>query len=339
MFPRKRVSHYQLVKILGKGGFATTYLAKDLNSPEKAQCAIKRINPNIQDEKLLEVVRRLFNTEAEVLYKVGEHDRIPSLLAYFEDNKRFYLVQEFIEGETLSKEFVVGKIWNESDTIELLKDCLSILKYIHAQGVIHRDIKPSNLIRRKPDGKLILIDFGSVKQIISQTQIFSTIVIGTKGYIAPEQALGKPRFNSDIYSLGTIAIQALTGVKPKEFKKDSNSEIIWSDLNKNLNPKLIKIIKKMTRFNVENRYQYAGKVLEDLNGLDKELFSSPFKQYFELSSLGKNFKNGSLTKKSKIKIIVIILILILGLLVIVEHNERNKQNQQKDNSIESLYLN
>ena len=274
MLQINRVSHYQLVKFLGRGAFGTTYLAKDLHLPGHPQCAVKKLNPTTRNRKFLDLSRRLFNTEAETLQKLGQHSQIPRLLAYFEQNKHFYLVQEFIEGHSLSKELKSGKIWSEDRVIALLQDCLNILKFIHDRGVIHRDIKPDNLIRRQEDNKLVLIDFGAVKKIIVQNQLLPTISIGTKGYMPAEQAIGKPRFSSDIYAVGVIAIQALTGIKPKHFKEDENGEIFWEYRAEYIDRKLVKIINKMTRSHFENRYDSAIEVLKDLESLQGRLLFS-----------------------------------------------------------------
>lgn len=272
MLRTRLVSHYQLVKILGKGAFGTTYLAKDIQLPGNPQYAIKKLNPNTRDKRLLEVARRLFNAEAHALEKLGKHEQIPRFVANFEQNHQFYLVQEFINGHSLNRELRVGRSWSEYNVIQLLRDCLNILKFIHDRGIIHRDIKPNNFIRREEDNKLVLIDFGAVKEVIGRNQPFSTIGIGTKGYMPPEQARGKPRFNSDIYALGMIALQALIGMKPKNFPRDGNGEIIWLDRTGNINQKLVRIINKMIRVNFQERYRSAEIVLRDLNRLNSHIF-------------------------------------------------------------------
>lgn len=349
MLQKNRISHYKLVKVLGKGGFGTTFLAKDLHLPENCKCAIKRLNPNIQNKEFLPVALRLFNTEAKTLQKLGEHPQIPKLLNYFSKDKIFYLVQELIEGETLNKEFVEGETWSEEKVIQLLEDCLNILKFIHDRNVIHRDIKPDNLIRRPEDGRLVLIDFGAVKQLISQTQVVSSVAIGTKGYIAPEQAVGKPRFSSDIYALGTIAIQALTGIKPKEFKRDDNGKIIWPDRTKNINPKLFKIINKMTEFHFRNRYDRAELVLQDLRSLNDNIFISYSKQILAgiktvkpnlaKIKLPKYPSKGRISYKTKFKLISIASILFLAAIAWRETNfEGDRQQQQVDSLVSRSYL-
>ncbi|MEY2833176.1 MAG: hypothetical protein RLZZ574_2435, partial [Cyanobacteriota bacterium] len=186
--------------------------------------------------------------------------------AYFEEAEKFYLVQQYIAGQTLDKEIGPTQVWSTVQVIELLKDCLNILRFIHERGVIHRDLKPANLIRRNTDRKIVLVDFGTVKNILQgQSSIAElTVSVGTQGYMPIEQARGKPRASSDIYALGMIAIQALTGVKPLDLEEDENGEIIWSHLV-DTKPELIKILTKMTRYNYMDRYRSAQSVLEVLN--------------------------------------------------------------------------
>jgi serine/threonine protein kinase len=163
---------YQIIQNLGSGGFGQTFLARDLQLPDHPQCVVKRLKPATSDESVLQIASRLFETEARVLHKLGNHDRIPRLLAHFEEAQEFYLVQELIDGYDLTNELIakersvdgypIGRM-NEMQVIAFLLDVLEILGFVHAQGAIHRDIKPANLMRRRSDGKLVLIDFGAVK--------------------------------------------------------------------------------------------------------------------------------------------------------------------------------
>ena len=267
--------HYLVVQNLEEGGLAQTYIAEDQHRPGCPKCAVKFLKPASSDAKFLPNVRRLFKQEAEILEKLGQHDQIPRLLAYFEEKQKFYLVQEFIEGHTLSKELSRGQSWSESKVIKMLEDVLLILEFVHSYGVIHRDIKPGNLIRRQQDDRLVLIDFGAVKQIsapkIGSNFLFSqkTIAIGTKGYMPTEQMRGKPRLNSDIYALGMIGIQALTGVYPIDLAEDAEGEIIWQDMAK-VSDELAAILSQMTRYHFKDRYQSVTEVLQELQSLAGE---------------------------------------------------------------------
>ena len=125
---------------------------------------MKQLKPQATDPLTLETAGRLFDREAETLEKLGNHDRIPRLLAHFEEKQEFYLVQELIEGYDLSKDLLPDKQFGEDEVVQLLRDILEVLEFVQEQGVIHRDLKPQNMMRRQ-DGKIVLIDFGAVKQI------------------------------------------------------------------------------------------------------------------------------------------------------------------------------
>lgn len=264
---------YQVSQVLGAGGFGKTYIAQDTRRPGNPICVVKQLQPLSTDPSFLEAARRMFNSEAETLEQLGNHDQIPRLLAYFEEDQEFYLVQEFIEGHTLTQELQLGQRWEENRVIELLEEVLSILEFVHKHSVIHRDIKPDNIIRRNSDNKLVLVDFGAVKQI--RTQFASaygtatnTIAVGTPGYMASEQARGQPRPSSDIYSLGNIAIQALTGLSPIQFHEDINTgEILWEHLVP-VSRGLANVVTTMVKYHFKDRYQSATEALQALRQLN-----------------------------------------------------------------------
>ncbi|NJO42720.1 MAG: protein kinase [Cyanobacteria bacterium CRU_2_1] len=266
---------YQVIGYLGGGGFGQTYLAQDIHLPGQPHCVVKHLKPTLTDTLSLETAQRLFETEAQVLYKLSDYNQIPRLLAHFQENQEFYLVQEFIEGENLGKELVPGNRFDESETIALLQDILEVLVYIHHQNVIHRDLKPSNLIRRTRDGKIVLIDFGAVKQLSTQMvqthgHTTRTIAIGSPGYMPSEQMAGRPRFCSDLYAAGMIGIQALTGLHPKSLPEDARtSELIWRD-RAEVSLLFGDILDKMVRYDFRERYQSALDVLADLKPLAPE---------------------------------------------------------------------
>jgi CHASE2 domain-containing sensor protein/tRNA A-37 threonylcarbamoyl transferase component Bud32 len=251
---------YKIKSRLGSGGFSYTYLAEDIHRPGKPVCVVKHLQPARNDEVFLQVARRLFKTEAEILDLVGEHEQIPKLMAYFEENQQFYLVQEYIEGHSLLEELTSGRRKSEDEVIDFLKDTLPILVYIHNRNVIHRDIKPSNLMRRKKDNRIILIDFGAVKQIQPQVENH-TVAVGTIGYAPPEQFMGHPTISSDIYALGMIAIQALTGTPAKQLERDpQTTALIWRHLAE-VTEELATVLDKMVSYHHLNRYHCAEEVL------------------------------------------------------------------------------
>ena len=258
---------YQVIRLLATGGFGQTYIAQDTRRPGHPICVVKHLKPANSDSNIFVTAKRLFNSEAETLEKLSNHDQIPRLLAYFDENKEFFLVQEFIDGHTLNEELIPGQPWSETQVMQMLLEILSILEFVHQEGVIHRDIKPDNIIRRAADYKLVLVDFGAVKQLRSPLvteggQQTATVAIGTPGYMPTEQGQGKPRPNSDIYALGIIAIQALTGVPASQLQEDPDTgEMNWQHLIP-INPELVAILTKMVRYHFKERYQTATEALQ-----------------------------------------------------------------------------
>jgi len=193
MIPPDKIlgNRYEIIKDLGKGGFGDTYLAQDLHLPGKPHCVVKHLQPKDNHPAVLSLARRLFDTEAKVLYNLGNQcKQIPTLFAHFEEKGEFYLVQEFIDGHDLTKEIIADQQLSESDVITLLKSILEVLAVAHEHqpdAIIHRDIKPANLMRRRQDGKIILIDFGAVREINQlivnvNGNVTTTVAIGTRGY-------------------------------------------------------------------------------------------------------------------------------------------------------------
>ena len=225
---------YRIIGQLGEGGFAKTYTANDaLGSPENPLCVVKEIEPpESNDPDVLHRAQVQFETEAKSLISLEQCSRIPRLIEHFQEQGRFYLIQEYIEGNPLNKEIGLGRLFRESEVIDLLQDILEVLDCVHKKHIIHRDIKPSNLIRCNRSNKIAVIDFGAVKGIsnlaIQGGQITQTRVIGTDGYMPAEQWQNQPRFNSDIYAVGIIGIQAIAGLDIEDFLHHKKTgELVW----------------------------------------------------------------------------------------------------------------
>jgi serine/threonine-protein kinase len=252
---------YQIVQPIGAGGFGQTYLAKDLHLPNHPLCVVKQFHPHPDQGATIEKLLELFDKEAKALYNLGSHDCIPRLLAHFNEGNEFYVAQQYIEGHTLADELASNGKVTEDYVIQLLKDILEVLTFVHQNNVIHRDIKPSNLIRRKSDNKIVLIDFGAVKEVSrgkSKVGVTSvSIAIGSFGYMPDEQAANKPRYASDIYAVGKIAIQALTGLRPDQLSDDPvTGELVWKNYT-HVSQNLGLIIDKMVRSHFRDRYPDA----------------------------------------------------------------------------------
>jgi eukaryotic-like serine/threonine-protein kinase len=255
---------YQIIKRLGKGGFAHTYLAKNLTAPGEPQCVVKQLRPKVEHPKMLQ----LFDLEAAILDRF-KHNQIPQVVECFEHQGDRFMVQDFVAGDDLSKEFTIGHQWSEAKVVRFLREMLNVLDYVHKKHAIHRDIKPANIIRRWDNGQLCLIDFGAVQDLDSDSLDLATVV-GTPGYHAPEQADGVATFSSDIYSLGMTAIQFVTGQYPLHLPKDESKQVIWRDLT-TVSDRLATILAQMTRVDEIDRYECTTAVLEDLEQLPIDL--------------------------------------------------------------------
>jgi eukaryotic-like serine/threonine-protein kinase len=260
---------YKITEPLDAGGMGETYIAIDTQFPNEPHCVVKRLLPASKDPDFLVIMQRLFRSEAATLARVGEHDQIPRLLAYPEENQEFYLVQEYIEGHTLSTE--LRQLWSESQVLSFLTEILGVLEFLQSRDpkVIHRDIKPANIIRRSKDGKLVLIDFGAVKEWQAQqlTQLGKpSIMIGTPEYMPAEQFMGKPRLSSDLYAVGMIAIQALTELMPSALEEDEDGEAVWRSKTL-ISDWLADFLTKMVRRDFKARYQTAAEASQALQDL------------------------------------------------------------------------
>ncbi|MBN3921899.1 MAG: serine/threonine protein kinase [Nostoc sp. NMS4] len=258
-------NRFEIIKHLGSGGSGDTYLAIDLDLPGQPHCVVKHFHPKDSNPVILPIAKKLFDREAEVLYQLGnDHDQIPRLFAHFDEDGDFYLVQEFIDGHALTQEILPGQHLSENTVLNLLKDILEVLAFVHQHDIIHRDIKPQNLMRRYSDRKIVLIDFGSIKKI-GALGAGLTIAVGTPGYMPSEQAKGKPRLCSDIYAVGMIGIQALTGLMPEQLPEDpSTGEVIWRD-KAEVSDALANILDTMVRDRYNQRYSSATEALQALN--------------------------------------------------------------------------
>jgi serine/threonine protein kinase len=164
---------YRALSVIGQGGFGKTFLAVDEGLANRPHCVIKQFFLQGQSPQVTQKAIALFQEEAKRLEKLGHHSQIPKLYTYLEQNNQLYIVQEFIEGETLTKELAEKGAFTEPKIRLLLTDLLLVLTFIEQGQVIHRDIKPDNIIRRQSDKKLVLVDFGAAKEV-TQTALKRT---------------------------------------------------------------------------------------------------------------------------------------------------------------------
>ncbi|MEH1977365.1 MAG: serine/threonine-protein kinase [Nostoc sp.] len=257
---------YRAIKPIGQGGFGKTFLAVDEDKPSKPRCVIKQFYPQSQGTNTLAKAVELFNQEAVQLDELGKHPQIPELLAYFTQEARQYLVQEFIDGQNLAQELAHRGAFSEIEIWELLNDLLSVLQFCHAKHVIHRDIKPENIILRESDRKLVLVDFGAAKSATGAALNQTGTSIGSPEYVAPEQMRGRAVFASDIYSLGATCINLLTKRSPFDSYDINNDTWVWQQyLQTPVSNELSRILNKMLESIPIRRYQTVEEVLKDLN--------------------------------------------------------------------------
>lgn len=258
---------YQALKLIGQGGFGKTFLAIDHDKPSKPQCVIKQFFPQGQGTDGLQKAAELFAEEAKRLDELGKHPQIPELLAYFiHEDKRQYLVQEYIAGQNLEQELKSQGNFNQDKIRALLSDLLPVLDFIHQRQVIHRDIKPENIIRRAQDNKLVLVDFGAAKAVTPVNRSVTGTMIGSAEYVAPEQMNGKAVNASDLYSLGVTCLYLLTGISPFDLFDVGEHEWIWRDylVDNSASDDLGNILDKLVIFGTKRRYQSVEEVLADL---------------------------------------------------------------------------
>ncbi|KZL49005.1 protein kinase [Nodularia spumigena CENA596] len=272
---------YAPQSILGQGGFGRTFLAIDEDKPSKPFCVIKQFLPQAQGTDSIEKASQLFSQEAERLEELGKHPQIPELMAYFTADNRQYLVQEFVKGETLQAELEGNGVFSEQQIRELLIELLDILQFVHSQQVIHRDIKPENIIRRSADNKLFLVDFGAAKVVEQKQRTVTGTIIGSAEYCAPEQLMGKPKFISDLYSLGVTCLHLLTQISPFDLYDVMEGEWVWRDyLNGNVvGDELGKILERLANPIPKQRYQSVEEVVNVLtpppNPVSEEIRTPP----------------------------------------------------------------
>ncbi len=259
---------YRAIHPLGQGGFGRTFRGVDESNPNHPDCAIKQFFPKHSSTTNQEKAAELFEQEAQRLKTLGHHSQIPQLLDYFSQDKRQYLVQEFIHGQNLAAELASEGSFSELKIRLLLRDLLPVLQFIHSHQVIHRDIKPENIIRRLGYGNLVLVDFGAAKFATETILERTGTVIGSAAYTAPEQVRGKAVFASDLYSLGVTCIHLLTQIPPFDLLDSHEDAWVWQDYlngNRSISKPLAKILNTLLQRATKRRYQSAEAVLKDLN--------------------------------------------------------------------------
>ncbi|BFM39423.1 protein kinase [Synechocystis sp. LKSZ1] len=258
-------NRYAIITALGSGGFGETFLATDTKSPFHESVVVKQLKPvNSGNHSSYDLIEKLFKKEATALEELSKGcSQIPRLYDYFIENEQFYLVQEYIEGKNLAQ---IGPIRSEQ-AIAILTSLLNTLKHIHGKGIIHRDIKPENIILRETDRLPVLIDFGAVKETMGAVTLgsgstVSSVIVGTRGFMAPEQSAGRAVFSTDLYALGLTMVYALTGKLPVEFSTSPiTGELEWEYDVPHLDQRLKSVLSKAIKMEIASRFSSAEDML------------------------------------------------------------------------------
>jgi serine/threonine-protein kinase len=271
---------YQFIKILGSDVLGRTYLVGDTQFSGYPKCVVRHLKLPEQNPRTLRFVLTLLKKKAESLQKFSKHDRIPEILSFFEEDNNFYLVEEFIPGQPLTQDLTPGHTWANAQAIKLLQEMLEILVVVHGWGVVHRNIKPSSWIRRNSDGLLMLTGFGIFREISAQAMRSPNSTAGnstyagngTNGasaYIPPDQIQGQLQFNSDLYAVGVIIIQGLTGLTTEVLTQLLTAGVAndrghtWQ-AHTQVEPELAMVLTKLVNPDNKQRYQQATEALDDL---------------------------------------------------------------------------
>ncbi|MEL6496207.1 MAG: serine/threonine-protein kinase [Cyanobacteria bacterium J06623_7] len=266
--------HYSLVKRLSRDDLSAIYLARDTFSAIGGKYIVRHYYPCYEHEAQLAAATSLFTQEAEKLQQLGNHPQIPRLHDFFVLDNHFFIVQEFIEGQNLREELSEVKLFPRSQIIKLLTDVLRALEFVHNSGAIHGDIQPNSLIRNQFDLRIFLQNFIALPESIAPPNIDKSgefkqqIIYSPPEYTAPERSNFEPKFSSDIYALGIVAIEAMTGTSPANLVRDNHARLQWRDrLDGQYDARLLEIIEQMVEIDWCDRYADAATIIADLEQL------------------------------------------------------------------------
>ncbi|BAT54348.1 WD repeat protein with Ser/Thr protein kinase motif protein [Nostoc sp. NIES-3756] len=239
---------YRLLNLISRGGLCLTYLAIDEDQTPPVLCVVQQLDDVVFEQKV------------QYIKEISEHPQLPTLLDYFPENDRYYLVEELIGGNSLAQLIEAEGAFNESQVWQLLTDLLPVVKFMGDRQIIHGDIKPQNIIRPSASDtrNLVLVDFANMR-IISEVD---KRAIGSPEYAAPEQIKGEAVFASDLYSLGVTCIYLLTQLSPFDLYDVANDCWVWQEyLPTRISDRLSKILDKLVQKSIHQRYQSADEVM------------------------------------------------------------------------------
>jgi serine/threonine protein kinase len=277
---------YEVLRLLSSGSFAQTYLVRQ--HPQQSEAILKMLKPARADRAFRTLARSFFAQEVRVLRTLGHHAAIPTLLTEFDEGGETGLVESFMKGISIQKTFQQNLFWSQTQLLHFLEEALSVLELVHGAGFVHCDLNPAHWIQRSSDGSLALIDFNGAQQIQTARQnstnqssdLGAAFVIGTAGYMAPEQIRGQAEVRSDLYALGLIAIQGVTGRSPTQLSRNAQGEICWQPLRP-IRIELIDILTHLVRFHPQDRYSTATQALKEVREYAQPRWSHCLTKWWE----------------------------------------------------------
>jgi serine/threonine-protein kinase len=263
LVPVQRViRQYQVLRTLGQGGMGTTYLAWDKTGSISGRPRLLVLKEMNADMAQISKAQELFEREARTL-KTLNHPGIPQYYDFFVEGGKKYLAMELIHGQDLEQRILLSGPVTLPQAIEWMIQTCDILDYIHScePPLIHRDIKPANLMARHRDNRIVVLDFGAVKEIGTAPGTR----IGAEGYSAPEQDRGQPSTQSDLYAIGPTLIFLVTGVAPLKFYRRRGSGYGFDvESVPTITPQLQKVIERVCEPKLRDRYQTAKELSQAL---------------------------------------------------------------------------
>jgi serine/threonine-protein kinase len=252
---QQKIRQYQVLRTLGQGGMGTTYLAWHAAGGIEGKPQLLVLKQMNADMAKIAKAQELFKREAHTLRSL-HHSGIPKYYDFFVVDGKKYLAMELVHGQDLEKKVYATGPVTPSQAIDWMIQTCDILQYLHSQNppLIHRDIKPANLMVRNSNNRIVVLDFGAVKEIGTTPGTR----IGAEGYCAPEQERGKPLTQSDLYAIGPTLIFLLTGENPFQFYRyrGQGSQFDVAKIP-TISPQLRDIIERVTQHLPRDRYQSA----------------------------------------------------------------------------------
>ena len=349
---------YLIVRQLKQQPFHTTFLAEDKHQKNDSLCSIKQYKLSSTKKAISLANSHQFNrflcTEIQKNRQFSHCPQISATLDYFIQQQEFYLIRDFISGETLETQ-INNRQLEELEVTKLITELLYILDIIHSAGNKHLNIKPSNIIFNNKTKKYVLTDFGNIQQLLKKNIIIKSRILAVTHetnnyYHAPEQKAGKPENYSDFYAVGVIAIKALTGKYPHEvmlrdLDNYARASIVELETAKTtcISSHLAKIINNLLNTNSRSLYTSAKDILQALEkSQNVVLLPSPHKvltdSYSTAELTTSSSQQSRKIKKLRISTIILVTIAFCSLLIWSFVLRQRLNNIKLSNDTERIFV-